>query len=60
MSAIEQQDVKIELECCTAGSSQLARLYYSGQTASGGLEHYHRGDAHRYGSRKLTQSLFLS
>lgn len=52
MSAIEQQDVEIEPERCTAGSSQLARLHYSGQTASGGLERYHRGNTQNYGSRK--------
>lgn len=40
MSAIEQQDVEIEPECCAAGSWQLARLHYSGQTASGGPERH--------------------
>lgn len=46
MSAVEQQDVEIEPERCTAGSWQLARLHYSGQTASGGLERHQPRSTH--------------
>lgn len=53
MSAIEQQDVEIEPERCAAGSWRLARLHYSGQTASGGLERHDHRNTQCCGSRKL-------